>query len=84
MIELEALKSRLFSDNKVKNIKWFHGHNADSTPEEKAREMNKFFADSDFSGFTGTTYDWRYDAVRPETYNGSSSVHLPCGRTGRP
>lgn len=44
-IELEALKKRLFDDNKVKNVKFFPGSNADATPEDIAREMNKFFAD---------------------------------------
>jgi hypothetical protein len=45
MVELEALKKRLFGDNKVKNIKFFPGHNADATAEDMAKEMNKFFAD---------------------------------------
>ncbi len=44
-IELEALKKRLFDDNQVRNIKFFPGSNADATPEDMAREMNKFFAD---------------------------------------
>lgn len=44
-IELEALKKRLFDDNKIKNVKFYPGSNADSGPEEMAREMNKFFAD---------------------------------------
>jgi len=44
-IELEALKKRLFDDNKVKNVKFFPGTDADSTPEDMAREINKFFAD---------------------------------------
>ncbi|MBV8978453.1 MAG: hypothetical protein JOZ13_13860 [Alphaproteobacteria bacterium] len=44
-IELEALKKRLFGDNKVKNVKFFPGTSADATPEDMAREMNKFFAD---------------------------------------
>jgi len=44
-IELEALKKRLFDDNKVRNVKFFPGSNADATPEDMAREMNKFFAD---------------------------------------
>lgn len=44
-IELEALKKRLFDDNKVKNVKFFPGLSADASPEEMAREMNKFFAD---------------------------------------
>jgi hypothetical protein len=44
-IELEALRKRLFGDNKVKNIKFFPGSNADASAEDMAREMNKFFAD---------------------------------------
>ncbi len=44
-IELEALKKRLFGDNKVKNVKFFPGTNNDASPEDMAREMNKFFAD---------------------------------------
>ena len=44
-IELEALKKRLFDDNRVRNVKFYPGSNADATPEDMAREMNKFFAD---------------------------------------
>jgi hypothetical protein len=44
-LELEALKKRLFDDNKVRNVKFFPGSNADASPEDMAREMNKFFAD---------------------------------------
>jgi hypothetical protein len=44
-IELEALKKRLFSDNQVANVKFFPGPNGDATPEDMAREVNKFFAD---------------------------------------
>ncbi len=44
-IELELLKKRLFDDNHVRNVKFFPGSNADATPEDMAREMNKFFAD---------------------------------------
>ncbi len=47
MQELEALKKRLFVDNKVKNIKFFPGSNGDAGPEDMAREINKFFADPD-------------------------------------
>ena len=43
--ELDALKRRLYQDNKVKNVKFFPGLNADANPEDMAREMNKFFAD---------------------------------------
>ena len=46
-IETEALKKHLFDDNKVRNVKFFPGSNADATPEEMAREINKFFADAD-------------------------------------
>lgn len=45
-IELEALKRRLFDDNKVKNIKFFPGSDADSSGEDMAREINKFFAEA--------------------------------------
>jgi hypothetical protein len=44
-IELEVLKRRLFSDNRVQNVKFFPGSNADASPEDIAREMNRFFAD---------------------------------------
>ena len=44
-IELEALKKRLFGDNKVRNVKFFPGTSSDAMPEDMAREMNKFFAD---------------------------------------
>ena len=43
--ELEALKKRLFGDNRVKNVKFYPGSNADASPEDIAREMNKYFAD---------------------------------------
>lgn len=43
--EIEALKQRLYGDNKVKNIKFFPGTSSDSDGEDIAREMNKFFAD---------------------------------------
>ncbi len=43
--ELEALKKRLYDDNKVRNIKFFPGELTDSQPEDMAREINKFFAD---------------------------------------
>jgi hypothetical protein len=43
--EIDALKKRLYRDNKVKNVKFFPGLNADTTPEDMAREMNVFFAD---------------------------------------
>lgn len=46
-IELEALKKRLFVDNKVRNIKFFPGSSGDAGPEDMAREINKFFADPD-------------------------------------
>lgn len=46
-IELEALKKRLFVDNAVINIKFFPGTNRDATPEDFAREINKFFAEAE-------------------------------------
>lgn len=46
-IELEALKKRLFVDNKVRNIKFFPGSSVDAGPEDMAREINKFFASPD-------------------------------------
>lgn len=45
-LELEALKRRLFEDNKVKNIKFFPGTSADATSEDIAREINKAFAEA--------------------------------------
>ncbi|CAN7428001.1 hypothetical protein [Brucella pseudogrignonensis] len=46
-IELEALKKRLYVDSSAKNIKFFPGSDRDSSPEDFAREINKFFADSE-------------------------------------
>jgi hypothetical protein len=46
MQNLEALKKHLYRDNQVKNIKFFPGHSRDATPEDMAREINKFFADA--------------------------------------
>jgi hypothetical protein len=46
-IELEALKKRLFADNAVRNIKFFPGSNRDATPEDFAREINKYFAEAE-------------------------------------
>jgi hypothetical protein len=43
--DLEALKKRLYNENRVKNIKFFPGESADAQPEDMAREINKFFAD---------------------------------------
>jgi len=45
-IELEALKRRLYVDSHVKNIKFFPG-SWEASPEDFAREINKFFADVD-------------------------------------
>jgi len=44
-IELEALKKRLYIDSKVKNIKFFPGSERDASPDDFAREINKFFAE---------------------------------------
>lgn len=46
-VELELLKQRLFRDNSVKNVKFFPGHNRDATPEDFAREINKYYAESE-------------------------------------
>lgn len=46
-INLEALKKRLYKDNSVKNIKFFPGSESDATPEDYAREINKYFADAE-------------------------------------
>ena len=46
-VELDALKKRLFKDNSVKNVKFFPGHNRDATPEDLAREINKYYADAE-------------------------------------
>lgn len=44
--ELDALKKRLYGgETRAKNVKFYPGSNADSTPEDMAREMNMFFAD---------------------------------------
>ncbi len=43
-IELSALKKRLFKDSSVKNVKFFPGSNSDASPEDYAREINKYFA----------------------------------------
>jgi hypothetical protein len=44
---LEALKKHLFDDNKVENVKFFPGLWTDASPEDMAKEINKFFADPD-------------------------------------
>lgn len=46
-IELDALKKRLFEDASVKNVKFFPGPNSEASPEELAREINKFFGDAE-------------------------------------
>ena len=46
-IELNALKKRLFEDGSVRNVKFFPGANSDASPEDLAREINKFFADAE-------------------------------------
>lgn len=46
-VELKALKKRLFEDNAVRNVKFFPGHNRDATPEDLAREINKYYADAE-------------------------------------
>lgn len=46
-IELEALKRRLYIDNQVRNIKFFPGSDLEASPEDFAREINKFFADAE-------------------------------------
>ncbi len=49
-VELNALRKRLFTDNSVKNIKFFPGTNSDASPEDFAREINKFFAEAEDGG----------------------------------
>lgn len=49
-VELNALKKRLFTDNSVKNIKFFPGTSSDASPEDFAREINKFFAEAEADG----------------------------------
>jgi len=44
-VDLDALKKRLFVDNRVKNIKFYPGLSSDAQPSDMAREVNKFFAD---------------------------------------
>jgi hypothetical protein len=46
-IELENLKRRLYVDSRVKNVKFFPGSDREASPEDFAREMNKFFADAE-------------------------------------
>jgi hypothetical protein len=46
-IELENLKRRLYIDSRVKNVKFFPGSDREASPEDFAREMNKFFADAE-------------------------------------
>ena len=46
-VELNSLKKRLFKDNSVKNIKFFPGTDNDASPEDIARDINKFFAESE-------------------------------------
>ena len=46
-IELTALKKRLFRDSSVKNVKFFPGSNSDASPEDYAREINKYFAEAE-------------------------------------
>lgn len=45
-LELEALKRRLFEDNRVRNVKFFPGTSADAASEDMAREINKAFAEA--------------------------------------
>lgn len=49
-VELSMLKKRLFSDNAVKNIKFFPGTDNDASPEDLARDINKFFAEVENGG----------------------------------
>lgn len=46
-VELKALKKRLFEDNSVKNVKFFPGSSRDVTPEDIAREINKYYAEAE-------------------------------------
>lgn len=46
-VELEALKKRLYIDGTVRNIKFFPGFNHDASPEDFAREINKFFGEAE-------------------------------------
>lgn len=46
-VELEALKKKLYVDNRVKNVKFFPGSERDASPEDFAREMNKFFVEAE-------------------------------------
>lgn len=49
-VELNALKKRLFQDNSVKNIKFFPGTDHDASPEDIARDINKYFAEAEGDG----------------------------------
>jgi hypothetical protein len=46
-VELEALKRRLYVDNRVQNVKFFPGTERDASPEDFAREMNKYFVEAE-------------------------------------
>lgn len=41
--ELDTLKRRLYVENQAQNFKPFMGTNADTSSEEMAREVNKYF-----------------------------------------
>lgn len=45
-IEQHALKARLFDQGSAKNVKFFRGSDSDVSPEDMAREVNKFFAEA--------------------------------------
>jgi hypothetical protein len=46
-VELKALKRRLYIDSAVRNIKFFPGSELDASPEDFAREMNKYFVEAE-------------------------------------
>jgi hypothetical protein len=62
-VELEALKKRLYGDNAVKNVKFFPGFNRDASPEDFAREINKFFGEAE--GGDGTVLNINADLDCP-------------------
>ena len=46
-VERNALKERLFDKGSAGNVKFFPGSDSDVSPEDMAREINKFFADAE-------------------------------------
>ena len=56
-IELARIKKRLYLDNKVRNVKFFPGSDRDFSPQDFAREMNKYFVEAEETENAGDTID---------------------------